>query len=223
MSEAAVKQAGRPILEEHFADLPAQESARKLGMWVFLVTEVLFFGGLFTTYTIYRELYFAGFAQGSHLIEVKWGAINTLVLIVSSFTVALAIRTAQVGKRSRATVSLLLVTALLGALFLFIKFYFEWFHDFKEGLFPGVRWDYHGPFAPHAQLFFVFYYFMTGLHAIHVMVGMGIMCALACLAWRGRFSPRYYSPLEVGALYWHFVDIIWIFLFPLLYLIGGRS
>lgn len=222
MSESAVTQAGRPILEEHFETLPAQEEARKLGMWIFLITEILFFGGLFATYTIYRELYLSGFTQGSHLIEVKWGAINTAVLIVSSLTMALAIRSVQVGKRKGATLGLLGITIVLGVVFLCIKFILEWRVDYLHHHVPGISFDYAGPHAAHVKLFFLFYFYMTGLHAIHVIVGIGILLALSYLTWRGRFSPKYYSPIEVAGLYWHFVDIIWIFLFPLLYLIGGR-
>lgn len=222
MSESVVTQAGRPILEAHFADLPAQGEARKLGMWIFLTTEILFFGGLFATYTIYRELYLPGFIQGSHFLELKWGAINTAVLIVSSLTMALAIRSTQVGKHKSATIGLLSITAILGVVFLCIKFILEWRTDYLHHMVPGINFDYAGPHASHVQLFFLFYFFMTGLHALHVMIGIGIMLALIYLTWRGRFSPRYYSPLEVAGLYWHFVDIVWIFLFPLLYLIGGR-
>lgn len=223
MSEMNVMQAGRPILEEHFESLPAQAEARKLGMWIFLVTEILFFGGLFATYTIYRLLYLPGFTQGSHLIEVKWGAINTGVLIVSSLTMALAIRSAQVGARKAATIGLLGITMLLGIVFLFIKFVMEWHHEYTEHLVPGFDFTYAGPHAAHVQLFFCFYFFMTGLHALHMIVAIGIVLSLMYLTWRGRFSTTYYSPLEVAGLYWHFVDIVWIFLFPLLYLIGGRS
>ncbi|MGB6876204.1 MAG: cytochrome c oxidase subunit 3 family protein [Candidatus Acidiferrales bacterium] len=222
MPEEVAIQAGRPILEQHFADLPVQQEARKLGMWIFLTTEILFFGSLFATYTIYRELYLPGFIQGSHFLEVKWGAINTAVLIVSSLTMALAIRSAQVGKRKSATIGLLGITAILGVVFLCIKFILEWRTDYLHHLVPGINFYYAGPHASHVQLFFLFYFFMTGLHALHVMVGIGIMLALIYLTRRGRFSPRYYSPLEVAGLYWHFVDIVWIFLFPLLYLIGGR-
>lgn len=223
MSESAAIQGGRPILEEQFESLPAQEEARKLGMWIFLATEILFFGGLFATYTIYRLLYLPGFTQGSHFIEVKWGAINTAVLIVSSLTMALAIRSAQVGARKTATIGLLGITMLLGVVFLFIKFVLEWRVDYHHHLVPGIDFTYAGPHAAHVQLFFCFYFFMTGLHALHMIVAIGIVLSLMYLTWRRRFSPRYYSPLEVAGLYWHFVDIVWIFLFPLLYLIGGRS
>lgn len=220
---ATATQADRPILEEHFENLPAQEGARKLGMWIFLVTEVMFFGGLFTGYTLYRELYLPGFTQGSHFLDVKWGAINTGVLIISSLTMALAIHSVQVGKRKLATIGLLSITMLLGLLFLFIKFVMEWHHEYTEHLVPGINFTYTGPHAAHVQLFFCFYFFMTGLHALHMVVGICVLLALAYLCWRGRFSAAYYSPLEVAGLYWHFVDIVWIFLFPLLYLIGGRG
>lgn len=211
------------ILEPHFESLEAQHDARKMGMWVFLATEVMFFGGLLTAYTLYRGLYFSGFAQGSHLLEVKWGALNTGVLILSSLTMALAVRSAQVGKSKLVTIGFLGITMLLGAMFLAIKFVLEWHHDYVEHLVPGISFGYAGPHAAHVQLFFCFYFFLTGLHALHLIIGIGILLVLSVMAWRGRFSSQYYSSLEVAGLYWHFVDIIWIFLFPLLYLIGGRS
>lgn len=222
MSEVLATQAGRPLLEEHFENLPAQHEARKLGMWLFLVTEIMFFGGLFTGYTLYRELYWPGFTLGSHSLDVRWGALNTGVLIASSLTMALAIRSVQVSKRRATTIGLLMITLLLGVLFLFIKFVMEWHHEYIDHLVPGINFAYTGPHAAQVQLFFCFYFFMTGLHALHLIIGTGLLLALAYLTWRGRFSAAYYSPLEVMGLYWHFVDIVWIFLFPLLYLIGGR-
>lgn len=135
---------------------------------------------------------------------------------------ALAIRSVQAGKRKSATIGLLSITATLGVVFLCIKFILEWRTDYLHHMVPGINFDYAGPHASRVELFFLFYFFMTGLHALHVMIGIGIMLSLIYLTWRGRFSPRYYSPLEVAGLYWHFVDIVWIFLFPLLYLIGGR-
>ena len=209
-------------LEEQFESLDAQHDARKLGMWIFLATEVMFFGGLFMTYTLYRELYLPGFEQGSHLLEVRWGALNTGVLILSSLTMALAVRSAQVAARRFITIGLLGITMLLGTAFLAIKFLLEWRHDYAQHLVPGINFAYAGPYAAHVQLFFCFYFFMTALHALHLIIGIGILAVLAFLTWRGWFSDQYYSPLEVAALYWHFVDIVWIFLFPLLYLIGGR-
>jgi cytochrome c oxidase subunit 3 len=193
-------------------------------MWVFLATEVLFFGGLFASYTVYRSLYLPGFEIGSHLLDVRFGAANTAVLICSSLTMALAIRAAQTGQRN-AQVVLLVLTMILGAAFLGIKFTFEWRNDYLEHLVPGVNFTYRpewGANAPHVQMFFVFYFIMTSIHALHMIIGIGLLSVLAWMAARGRFSPEYYTPLEVSGLYWHFVDIVWIFLFPLLYLIGGR-
>lgn len=208
-------------LAHHFEDAEQQHEAGRLGMWVFLVTEIMFFGGLFAGYTIYRELYLPAFEAGSRLLDARFGATNTAVLIGSSLTMALAIRSAQVGKR-KAVIGYLLLTMLLGAAFLGIKFMFEWSHDYAEHLVPGFGFAYEGPYTSGVELFFCFYFFMTGLHALHMVVGIGILTVLTILAVKGRFSPGYYSPLEISGLYWHFVDIVWIFLFPLLYLIGGR-
>lgn len=223
MSEAALHPPRRAHLARahQFEDPEQQREAGSLGMWTFLVTEIMFFGGLFAAYAIYRGLYFQGFETGSHLLEVRFGATNTAVLIGSSLTMALAIRSAQVGKQ-RAQVAFLILTILLGAAFLGIKFMFEWSHDYAEHLIPGFGFAYEGPYASSVQLFFCFYFFMTGLHALHMVVGIGILIVLTILAIRGRFGPKYYAPLEISGLYWHFVDIVWIFLFPLLYLIGGR-
>jgi cytochrome c oxidase subunit III len=208
-----------------FEDAEQQREAGSLGMWVFLVTEIMFFGGLFAGYTIYRALYLPAFEQGSRLLNVDFGAANTAILIGSSLTMALAIRAAQTGKRKGTIIFFLLLTMLLGAAFLGVKFIFEWRQDYIEHLVPGfdfqVRPEW-GPMASKVQMFFCFYFFMTGLHALHMIIGIGILTVLTILTARGRFSPEYFAPLEVSGLYWHFVDIVWIFLFPLLYLIGGR-
>jgi cytochrome c oxidase subunit 3 len=211
-----------PGFAHQFEDIEQQREASTLGMWVFLVTEILFFGGMFASYTIYRSLHLPAFETGSRLLEVKFGAINTAVLICSSLTMALAINAAQTGKSKSTIITFLVLTMLLGAAFLFIKFTFEWTHDWTEGLVPGLHFTYNGPHAPGVQLFFCFYFFMTGLHALHMFIGLGILATLTVMAYRGRFNAEYYAPLEVSGLYWHFVDIVWIFLFPLLYLIGGR-
>jgi cytochrome c oxidase subunit III len=213
-----------PGFAHQFEDMAQQREAGSLGMWVFLVTEIMFFGGLFATYIIYRALYLPSFETGSRLLNVTLGATNTVVLIGSSLTMALAIHAAQVGKR-HATVVYLILTMILGAAFLAVKFTFEWRNDYLEHLVPGLgfiirpEW---GAAGPHVPMFFCFYFFMTGLHAMHMIIGFGILTVLVVMAWRGRFGPDYYAPLEITGLYWHFVDIVWIFLFPLLYLIGGR-
>ena len=208
-------------LAEQFDDLEQQHEASSLGMWLFLATEVMFFGGLFTAYVIFRNLYLPVFEAGSRLLDVRIGAFNTAVLLCSSLTMALAVRAAQLGKKS-ALITFLLLTLLLGLTFIGVKLAFEWRHDFAEGLVPGLNWTFDGPDPRHLELFFCFYFFMTGVHALHMIVGVGVLTVLIVMAGRGRFSPQRYSTVEMSGLYWHFVDIIWIFLFPLLYLIGGR-
>jgi cytochrome c oxidase subunit 3 len=218
-------------LAHHFHSLEQQHEANTLGMWMFLSTEVLFFGGLFTAYLIYRSLYPAAFNLGSHELNVALGAVNTLVLIGSSLTVVLAVHAAQTGSKTLAT--WLGATLLLGLIFLGIKAV-EWHHDYEIGLVPGLMWDKtpHGEpptadvFGPDAkvpsrqvEVFFLVYFCMTGLHALHMVIGLGVFGVLLGHAARGRYTPEYYTPIEVGGLYWHFVDIVWIFLFPLLYLI----
>jgi cytochrome c oxidase subunit III len=213
-----------PGFAHQFEDLDQQHASGSLGMWCFLVTEIMFFGGLFATYIVYRALYLPAFETGSRLLDVRFGAANTVVLIASSLTMALAIHAAQVGKRE-AQVFFLIATMVLGAIFLGVKFTFEWRHDYLEHLIPGFGFVVQpgwGSGASHVQMFFCFYFFMTGLHALHMIVGIGILTVLTIMAARGRFNEQYYFPLEISGLYWHFVDIVWIFLFPLLYLIGGR-
>jgi cytochrome c oxidase subunit 3 len=185
-------------------------------MWAFLITEILFFGGMFAGYAEYRARYPQAFAAGSHELDVVLGAINTAVLIGSSFTMALGVRAAQLGKR-KPIVLFLALTVLLGLVFLGIKSV-EYSHKFHEHLVPGASFSFDGP--PQAQLFFSFYFAMTGMHALHMIIGVVLVSLIAFFAWRGRYSPDYYGPVEVTGLYWHFVDIVWIFLFPLLYLLG---
>jgi cytochrome c oxidase subunit 3 len=222
VSEMAAHSAHPPGFAHQFEDMGQQREAGSLGMWLFLVTEIMFFGGMFASYIIYRALHLPAFETGSRLLNVRLGAANTGVLIASSLTMALAIHAAQVGKRKGTIIFYLLLTMILGAAFLGLKFTFEWHQDWIEGLVPGLNWAYSGPHAPGVELFFCFYFFMTGLHALHMIVGIGILTVLIAMAGRGRFNDQYYAPLEITGLYWHFVDIVWIFLFPLLYLIGGR-
>jgi cytochrome c oxidase subunit 3 len=229
VAEATVHSEHARGLAHHFTDLDQQYEAGTLGMWLFLVTEIMFFGGLFAGYAVYRSLYLTAFEAGSRLLDVRLGAINTAVLIGSSLTMALAVHAAQMGKR-KALIVCLLLTMLLGSVFLGVKA-FEYSHKWEHHLVPGLN------FAPteatvkemhpvaalnHVELFLCFYFFMTGLHALHMVIGLGIMAVLVWMAARGKFDAGYYSPVEISGLYWHFVDIVWIFLFPLLYLIGGR-
>jgi len=208
----------RAAAAHQFDDLAQQHEADTLGMWAFLLTEVMLFGGLFLGYAVYRWSFPEAFAEASHHLDVWLGSINTAVLIGSSLTMALAVHSAQTNDR-RGLTRFLLLTILLGLVFLGIKGT-EYLHKFEEHLVPGASFAYPGPHARHAQLFFSFYFGMTGLHAFHMLVGIGLLAVLAWRARRGRFSADYYAPVELIGLYWHFVDIVWIFLFPLLYLLG---
>lgn len=211
--------AHHPFLQHHFEDLGQQHEASTLGMWMFLCTEILFFGGVLCAYWIYRVMYPEAWAVGGEQQNTLAGGINTLVLIVSSLTMALAVRSAQLGRRL-ATVGMLVATLFFGMVFLGIKSY-EYHAHYVEGLFPGAAWHWNEDpaLAPKVQLFMVFYWSMTGLHALHMVIGAGLLLWMIWRAWSGQFGPEYYSPVEVMGLYWHFVDIVWIYLFPLLYLI----
>jgi len=201
-----------------FDDLEQQHDAASLGMWIFLATEVMFFGGMFLGYTIYRFMYAEAFAAASNRLELLPGAINTTVLILSSFTMASAVYHAGLARERALRVSLLL-TIVLGAAFLGIKFY-EYHEKFEELLVPGGLFSFPAPFTSAAEIFFSFYFAMTGMHAVHMIIGLGLLVNLLIGARRGRYSAGYYTPVELVGLYWHFVDIVWIFLFPLLYLVG---
>lgn len=204
-------------LAEQFEDIEQQREASSFGMWVFLITEVMFFGGLFLSYTIYRVIYPAAFADASLHLDVTLGTINTAVLICSSFTMALAVHSAQTG-RQRLLPLFLLATLLIGLVFLGIKFT-EWSHEIENNLVPGHGFLYPGPYGQPAKLFFSLYFLMTGVHALHLFIGVCVLAVLCILSWRGRFSPQYHTPIEIAGLYWHFVDVVWLFLYPLLYLI----
>jgi len=221
LSEAVAHhpQAGghHPALAHHFEGLPEQKDAAGLGMWLFLAQEVMFFGGLFLVYTIYRSLYPHAFALGSSHLNWKLGAFNTAVLIGSSLTMAMAVHAAAVGAR-RQIVAYLLLTVLLGSTFLGIKVV-EYADKFHHGLVPGPHFQFEGPLARPVQIYYSLYFAMTGLHALHMVIGIPILLTLALLAHRGHYGPDYHVPVELTGLYWHFVDIVWIFLFPLLYLI----
>ena len=190
-------------------------------MWIFLTTEVLFFGGLIASYTVYRFLYLPAFEIGSRHLSVFWGATNTAVLICSSLTMAFAVRAAQLGKK-KLLISFLVVTLIFGLIFLLIKFAMEWRHEYIDGLAPALNFTYAGAHARHVELFMIFYFVLTGLHALHMIIGVGVLTTLIILASRNAFSNGRFNAVEISGLYWHFVDIVWIFLFPLLYLIGGR-
>ena len=213
-------------LKHYFVSSDQQFDAAKMGMWLFLVTEILLFSGMFVAYAVYRAWHPEVFAHASELLDWRLGGLNTLVLLASSFTVALSIHFVQKGQNKKVVV-LLLLTLLCAAIFMVIK-YFEYTGKFAHGVFPGAGYAPHGevnghdyaeydiPFAPQ---FFSIYFIMTGIHGVHVLVGMGLFVWLVIRVIRGHFSPAWYTPVELTGLYWHLVDIIWIFLFPLLYLI----
>jgi cytochrome c oxidase subunit III len=207
-------------LQHHFDDMEQQVEASVLGMWVFLVTEILFFGGLFLAYIVYRAAAPQAFQEASHHLSIGWGAFNTAVLIFSSLTMALAVRAAQTGRPARTQVMWLGGTMFLGAVFLGVKV-IEYADKFKHHIVPGPYFDKSAWAHPAGvEQFYSLYFIMTGLHALHMIIGIGIMTVIAIMAWRKHFDSTYYTPVEVSGLYWHFVDIVWIFLFPLLYLIG---
>lgn len=207
-----------PALAHHFEDLDQQFEAAGLGMWAFLVQEILFFGGLFAAYLVYRMSYPEAFIQGSHYLDITLGGVNTAILICSSLTMALAVYYGQRGNR-RQLVLFLFLTIALGAAFLGIKAV-EYTHKYHEHLLPGPTFHPEQAHPPQMQIFFALYFAMTGMHALHMVIGIGILFFLIYQARQGRYSAEYNSPIEIFGLYWHFVDIVWIFLFPLLYLIG---
>ncbi|HJQ67902.1 MAG TPA: cytochrome c oxidase subunit 3 family protein [Blastocatellia bacterium] len=224
-------------LAHHFDNMEQQREAGTLGMWAFLVTEIMFFGGLFLAYILYRSNYPLEFAEASKGLDALLGGINTVVLICSSLTMALAVYFSQVGNRKLLIICLWL-TVLLGLTFLGVKAV-EYKDKFDHHHVPGAsfRWEGAGGHATseesHApgqeantskiQLFYWLYFAMTGVHALHMIIGIGVMLVLIYMSYKGRFSPEYHSPIELSGLYWHFVDIVWIFLFPLLYLIGAHE
>jgi cytochrome c oxidase subunit 3 len=239
-------------LQHHFDTMGQQKEAAVIGMWVFLLTEILFFGGLFMAYMVYRIWYFDAFAEASRSLDLFWGGLNTAVLIGSSLTMAMAVRSAQTNQRG-ATVNWLILTILLGCVFLGVKV-IEYSDKFEHHHVPGPNYVWasehevpatnsdHGAAvaqqaepARHAvamspeqlqrttQIYFSLYFTMTGLHALHMIVGVGLMLVITWMAWKGKFDAEYYTPVEMSGLYWHFVDIVWIFLFPLLYLVERHT
>jgi cytochrome c oxidase subunit 3 len=217
-----------PALLHHFADAQQQKNAASLGMWLFIVTEIMFFGGLFCAYLVYRLAHYNAFAAASQQLSIKLGAFNTAVLLVSSLTVVLAVKAAEAGNRKQ-LVTYLVLTIALGLTFLVVKG-FEYAEKFERHHVPGPTFQFTDTFDDgvqkipvnqnEAQLYFSLYFAMTGMHALHMIIGCGLFTVLAVLAWKGHYSPGYYTPIENAGLYWHLVDIIWIYLFPLLYLIS---
>ena len=239
-SVATEHEASHAALQHHFENMEQQREAGALGMWVFLVTELMFFGGMFLAYTLYRTKFPAAFASASNHLDLTLGAVNTVVLILSSFTMALAVYSSQVGKR-RNQIACLILTIVLGLTFLGIKAV-EYHDKYEDSLIPGqlipgrpfnpaiqeqgTPYDKHklhllpGATIKNVEMFYWIYFAMTGMHALHMIIGIGVLSVILLFSWRGRYGPEYHNPVEIAGLYWHFVDIIWIFLFPLLYLLG---
>jgi cytochrome c oxidase subunit 3 len=220
----------RHRLEEQYRNLEQQHQASTTAMWIFLATEVMFFGALFLGLGIYHYLYATAFERASEQLIWQIGGTNTIVLLISSFTIVLAVYFARLGRR-KALMTCLLITAALGVAFLALKGV-EYYLDYRGNLIPGWRFDRQewidkhgltGDQVPHVELFLLFYWTMTLIHALHVIIGIAAVLIICALAGRRHFSAAYYTPVEVLALYWHFVDIVWIFLLPMLYLLGSHT
>jgi len=208
-----------PELLHHFETPEQQKESATLGMWTFLATEIMFFGGMFTAYTVYRGMYYDAFASTSRYMNIVLGTVNTAVLICSSLTMALAVRAGQLNQR-KAVIWFLIATMVLGVAFLGIKGV-EYHEKWVEHLVPGFNWQYEDArYSHHAEILIFLYFMMTGMHALHMVIGEGLLLTLVIMALRKDFTGNWYTPIDMIGLYWHFVDIVWIFLFPLLYLIG---
>ncbi|RMH73827.1 MAG: cytochrome c oxidase subunit 3 family protein [Gemmatimonadetes bacterium] len=218
MSTVAQDASHPEYLAHHFSDIEQQKESAKLGMWIFLATEILTFGGLFCAYAVFRAWFPEMFHDAHKVLDLRLGTINTIVLIASSFTVVYAIYCIQRNNRTGTVINLAL-TLLFAATFMVIK-YFEYSHKIHVGQLPGHFYFYDGLEGTNPHLFFGIYFAMTGLHGVHVLIGMGLITWVMIGTLKGRFSSEYYVPVEMVGLFWHLVDMVWIFLFPLFYLIG---
>ena len=219
MSETEIVTAAQS-LRHHFSDLEQQREASTMGMWVFLITEIMFFGGMFTAYLVYRFEYYNAWLEGSQHMEFWFGTVNTAVLICSSLTMALAVRAAQLGQK-KILVWMLLITILFGIGFMGIKAV-EYHNHWVNHEFPSSSFRFEGTDPTHVEMFFILYFTMTGFHALHVLIGLGAVAFIAYFAAKGRYTAEYHNPVENVGLYWHFVDLVWIYLYPLLYLISRK-
>lgn len=203
----------------HFKDAEHEVNSSKLGIWLFLCTEILMFGGLFVGFAIFHAKYPEIFTAGAKFLDWRMGALNTVVLLLSSFTIVASIFYAQKGDKKKVLINLYL-TLIFACVFMVVK-YFEYMHKIHLGVLPGAMFSYTGPGSEVANLplYFSFYFCMTGLHGSHVLAGMGLIVWLIVRAHKGHFGPKYYTPIECVGLFWHLVDLIWIYLFPLLYLV----
>lgn len=226
MSSAHANAEHNPHLAHHFESIEQQEESCTLGMWLFLAQEVMFFGGMFMAYTVYRYMYFDAFVEGSKGLSWQIGALNTIILLLSSFTMAMGVYYCQVGN-SKKLFRALSLTMILGLAFVAIKLTLEWGPKFAEGVLPGSNWNPVGHYAGLAaypdqgkmELFYFLYYVMTGMHAFHMVIGFAILAVLMVMAKMNKFGPQRYMPILFFGLYWHFVDIVWVFLFPMFYLV----
>jgi len=232
-----VEHAHPPYLRHHFATIEQQRETSAFGMWLFLLTEIMFFGGMFCAYLIYRNWYYPAFVAGSHQLSIVLGTINTAVLICSSFTMAMGVYSAEKFNR-KALVGWLLATIVLGGVFLGIKTV-EYREKWEKHHVPGLNYSVAGfthidpehpqekplplDMAQKTQVYFSLYFAMTGMHALHMVIGITILFFLVAKAWGGKYTSGHVAPIEYFGLYWHFVDIVWIFLFPLLYLISRHQ
>jgi len=208
-----------PGFAHQFEDIGQQLDSTTLGMWIFLAQEIMFFGGLFAGYAVYRSQMPAAFEAASNHLDITLGGFNTVVLIGSSLTMAMAVRAAQMGSNA-AIVRWLVATLFLGCVFLGVKV-IEYSAKFRDHLIPGYNFHWPDPnLARGAEMFYAFYFTMTGMHALHMVIGAGLLLYFIRQAMQNRYHPQYFGPIENMGLYWHFVDIVWIFLFPLLYLLG---
>ena len=208
-------------LREQYSTPEQQRETSTLGMWIFLATEVMFFGGLFASFAVYRMYYTQAFLEGAHGMTLVIGSINTAVLFTSSLTMSLAIHSISQNRQAR-TYVLLIVTALIGLVFLTLKFT-EYYLHYQDHKVPGFWFESRAPQAGPEQMFYVFYFLMTGLHVVHLSIGIGLVAVLAVRTALGRFNAFYHTAIDVAGLYWHFVDIIWIFLFTIFYIPGFRK
>lgn len=210
------------VVAHQFDDVEQQHQSYSLGMWLFLANEIMFFGGLFVAYIVYRWAYPEAFAEASGHLDIVLATVNTAALLTSSFTMALAVRAIQIGKIKQ-MVGFLMATIGFAIVFLVLKG-IEYGHKFQDHLVPGPNFVWHGTeSAQHVEMFFGLYFTMTALHGLHVLIGIFVIGTIAYLGWKKRFSPDYYAPVEMTGLYWHLVDIVWVFLFPLLYLVARHG
>jgi cytochrome c oxidase subunit 3 len=208
-------------VQQQFDDASQQKEAAMLGMWAFIATEVLFFGVLFAAYVVCRWRFPLAFVEGSAHTDFTMGTAETAILLISGCLAAIALRQIQLD-RARQSAMLLMITSALGMAFLVLHG-MEYHDEFEEGLIPGIRYTQTGPDARGVELFFSLYYVITGFHSLHVLIGVVALLVMAIRTWRGAFSSVYYTPVEITGLYWSLVDIVWIFVYPAIYLVGSAG